>query len=415
MRLYNASSITPLALPQSSGFRYKAPKNYLPEPSSRWEDNRDKVKMMGVDYRLPCQSPIPNPKGFTAKNRRFAGPSLSQIASTSSTTFSYGGAHYATTSFRFDIDDTSVPDPSPILFSDDETFSRSTSSTISSFALPDENAITQRHAKVVSKGAYDKNLVNEDASLGSPSFASGDAWWEGSGISTVSSPHWSVIRQKPLVKDMTGKLRPQGRLVRPPTTPASTRGHVDRGVSLFPTKMSTGRFCVSTFDEWETFCSRFDDDSHLCPPKDLNANGHGTVRQLCQSNKPYGIDIRQQRYRIRPCDTATTCDTSNSSKEEQQKASIVKIDSAQNELSRLATAPSRRVPVLLGHILEEKFQQTRRLRENKTTIDEIGFPLSENKIHSSMMLVMKNEDETCSLATTFVRAASGQWSEIISL
>jgi hypothetical protein len=175
-----------------------------------------------------------------------------------------------------------------------------------------------------------------------------------------------------------------------------------------------GRFVVSTFDEWETFDTRFDDEDDVFPSNEIATKGRGCAKAMNASVEPYGTDIRKERYRIRECDTATTCDTSNSSKQEQEEVSAIKIGPVQRGVSKVSEVPRRRVPVLLGHILEEKFQQTRRRRETKTTIDEIGFPLSENG-PDSMMLVMKNDDKSCSLATTYVRAMCGQWSEIVSL
>jgi hypothetical protein len=223
-----------------------------------------------------------------------------------------------------------------------------------------------------------------------------------------------------VVKDLSRRVLSHKYSTRQLSAPAVIRGGADRAASRFPTKLAAGRpgrFFVSTFDEWETFDSRFDDEKALASkeaPKTGRGDAKAKAKAMSASVKPHGMDTRQERYRIRECDTATTCDTSNSSNEEREGAPAIKIGGVRSGVPEAAGAPRRRVPVLLGHILEEKFQQSRRLRLTKTTIDEIGFPLCESS-PDSMMLVMKNDDETCSLATTYVRTTAGQWSEIVSL
>lgn len=421
MRLYDASSNTPLALPPSTALKYKAPKNFLPEQSVHHIDHRKVSKAMVASHRLPCQSPLPKP--IRAKQSRFSGPTLSEIASTSTTSaaLGYWPVQYSTDSFRFDIDDTAAPNRTAAWLSDDETFSRSTSSTISSFASVDPTRRTNWYGIKpidIRQGAYKSREV--DAGEDDSSFAAGDAWWEASGLSTASSPRWEVRRPNTLVKDLRTRP-PTPRKAKPV---GSVQKGTDRVVPLFPTSVagksreSPGRFFVSTYDGWETFSSRFDQHGQRRPTtKPPNKN---RVPEKPLPWKTYsGVDAstRKQQHRIQASDTATTCDTSDSSKEDLPNKGAVTEDRKRPDAvpGKHMPPPCRRVPILLGHILEEKYQQTRRLRDAKTTIDEVGFPLSAGSSRDSMMLIMKNQDDTCSLATTFVRATTGQWSEIVTL
>jgi hypothetical protein len=399
MRLYDASSNTPLALPPSTALKYKPPKNFLPDQSIHRIDHRKVTKRLAASNRLPCQSPLPKP--FRANQHRHSGPTLSEIASTSTTSaaLGYWPVKYSNASFRFDIDDTPAPNRAPAWSSDDESFSRSTSSTISSFASVNLTLRTNWYGIKpidVRQGAYKNREV--ESSGDDSSFAAGDAWWEASGLSIASSPRWQVRRPTTLVKDVR---------TRPPTPhKVKSMGSVQRDADG-QNRESPGRFFVSTYDGWETFSSRFDQDSK--PPNDARVPEKPLLWK-----KHTGIDTRKQQHRIQASDTATTCDTSDSSNEDLPSASAAR--KRPEALSgKSMPPPRRRVPILLGHILEERYQQTRRLRDAKTTIDEVGFPLCAGSRQDAMMLIMKNEDNSCRLATTFVRATTGQWSEIVTL
>jgi hypothetical protein len=418
MRLYDASSNTPLALPPSTALKYRAPKNFLPEKPTHHIDHRKVSRVLAARHRLPCQSPLPRPIRANQYSYRPSGPTLSEIASTSTTSaaLGYWPVHYSTDSFRFDIDDTPTPNRTAAWSSDDETFSRSTSSTISSFASVNPTRRTNWYGIKpigIRQGAYTDREVEsaEDDS----SFAAGDAWWEASGLSTASSPRWQVRRPTTLVKDLRSRP-PTPRKVKPV---GSVRKATDRMVSLFPTsatsknRESPGRFVVSTYDGWETFSSQFGQDGQYLPSTKLPSNDFVPEKPL-PWKKNSGIDIRKQHHQIKASDTATTCDTSDSSKEDLPKVAADRTRPKAMS-GKPMSPPCRRVPILLGHILEEKYQQTRRLRDAKTTIDEVGFPLSAGISQDSMMLITKNEDNSCSLATTFVRATTGQWTEIVTL
>jgi hypothetical protein len=416
MRLYDASSNTPLALPPSTALKYKPPKNFLPDQSIHRIDHRKVTKRLAASNRLPCQSPLP--KQFRANQHRHSGPTLSEIASTSTTSaaLGYWPVQYSNDSFRFDIDDTPAPNRAPAWSSDDESFSRSTSSTISSFASVYPTLRTNWYGIKpidVRQGAYKNREV--ESSGDDSSFAAGDAWWEASGLSIASSPRWQVRRPSTLVKDLR---------TRPPTphkvkSVGSVQRDADRVVSLFPSsaggkhRESPDRFFVSTYDGWETFSSRFDQDGQFVTSTKPPIDDRVPEKPL-PWKKHSGIDTRKQQHRIQASDTATTCDTSDSSKEDPPSVSAAP-KRPEALYGKPMPPPCRRVPILLGHILEERYQQTRRLRDAKTTIDEVGFPLCAGSRHDAMMLIMKNEDNSCRLATTFVRATTGQWSEIVTL
>lgn len=416
MRLYDASSNTPLALPPSTALKYKAPKNFLPEKSTYRIDHRHVSRMLAARHRLPCQSPLPI--RIRANQNRQSGPTLSEIASTSTTSaaLGYWPVHYSADSFRFDIDDTPAQDRTSPWSSDDETLSRSTSSTISSFASVNPSRRTSWYGIKpigIRQGAYTNREVESAAD--DSSFAAGDAWWEASGLSTASSPRWTVRRPTTLVKDLRTRP-PTPRKVKPA---GFVQRDTDRVMSLFPTsgagknRESPSRFFVSTYDGWETFASRFDQDGQYLPSSKSQSNDRVPEKPL-PWKKDSGIDTRKHQYRIKASDTATTCDTSDSSKEDLPHVSAAR-KRPEAVSGKPMPPPCRRVPILLGHILEEKYQQSRRLRNAKTTIDEVGFPLCAGSSQDSMMLIMKNEDNSCSLATTFVRGTTGQWSEIVTL
>lgn len=420
MRLYNSESCTPVATVAPK--KCPSPRSFVPaqgikrSPSIRSPPVPRKSKQ--TTYRLGCQSPTP--RRLYYKNH----PWLSHndtVSTETSESFDYITSRCSSESFHFDIDVVKkTTSESTVQELCGESISKTSSSTLTTDFSVDRQ-----------QPSVPLLLENKRVSSASDnhSFSDSEDWRSGI-LSFSDLPPPCRVKYRQVSKD-----RRWPRLGQPRPSPCEP-------VSLFPTSRATrsGDFdddkieAASWVDKaahWEEFSDRFGMNSKV------NDRSFGSpTRELVTAR--VGASPRSE-----PASNMRACDPSSFPQFRQWKADRQRdpLDHPWDEhgIHQSQATNQHRVPELLGHILEERYQLARERakkrqastektvdipkrpsrasfwKPRRTTVDEIGFPLLAQGSDAVILLVDSQDEEANRPTALFVRRTGGQWSEMQSL